>query len=61
VLNYNFGRNMMNKQKTFKDLVNSKEILVLPCCHDGLSAKIFEEAGFKAIVVAGYGVTGSLF
>ena len=50
----------MSKQKIFKELVNSEEILVLPCCHDGLAAKVFEEAGFKAICAAGYGVTGSL-
>ena len=50
----------MDKQKTFRKLVSSEEILVLPCCHDGLSAKVFEEAGFKAVCAAGYGITGSL-
>ena len=50
----------MNKQRLFKELVITEEILVLPCCHDGLAAKAFEEAGFKAICAAGYGVTGSI-
>ncbi|MCP3964795.1 MAG: oxaloacetate decarboxylase [Lentisphaerae bacterium] len=50
----------MNKQKKFKELVYAPEIMVIPCCHDGLSAKVLEEAGFEAICAAGYGVTGSL-
>lgn len=50
----------MDKTKKFKELVHAEEILILPCCHDGLSAKVFEEAGFEAICAAGYGTTGSL-
>ncbi len=50
----------MSKQKIFKELVEAEEIFIMPCCHDGLTAKVFEEAGFKAICAAGYGVTGSL-
>ena len=50
----------MTKQKRFQQLVNDDKILILPCCHDGLSARILEEAGFEAICAAGYGVTGSL-
>lgn len=50
----------MSKQKLFKSLINSNDILLLPCCHDGISAKILENAGFKAIAAAGFGTTGSL-
>ncbi len=32
----------------------------MPCCHDGVSARILEQAGFKAIAAAGYGLAGSL-
>ncbi|HJO94196.1 MAG TPA: oxaloacetate decarboxylase [Victivallales bacterium] len=49
----------MNKCKRFRDLVDHPEILLMPCCYDSLSAKVFESIGFKAIGAAGYGVTGS--
>ena len=50
----------MKKTTQFKELVRSDEILQLPCCHDGLSARVLEQAGFKAIAAAGYGLAGSL-
>lgn len=51
----------MKKTTTiFRELIHSPEILILPCCHDGLSAKALEQAGFKAIAAAGYGLAGSL-
>jgi 2,3-dimethylmalate lyase len=52
----------MHMQKTtqFRRLIHGPEILQLPCCHDGLSARILEQAGFQAIAAAGYGLSGSL-
>jgi len=50
----------MKKTTLFRKLVNDPEILLMPCCHDGLSAKVLEQAGFKAIAAAGYGLAGSL-
>jgi 2-methylisocitrate lyase-like PEP mutase family enzyme len=50
----------MKKTTIFKNLLHDPEILQLPCCHDGLSAKVLEQAGFKAISAAGYGLAGSL-
>ncbi|MFH1155370.1 MAG: isocitrate lyase/PEP mutase family protein, partial [Pseudomonadota bacterium] len=50
----------MKKTTLFRKLINDPEILILPCCHDGLSAKVLERAGFKAICAAGYGTSGSL-
>ncbi len=50
----------MKKTKRFRNLIHDPEILQMPCCHDGLSAKVLEQAGFKAISVAGYGLAGSL-
>jgi methylisocitrate lyase len=38
----------MKKTMLFKKLVLEKEILVLPGAYDALSAKIIEQAGFKA-------------
>ena len=50
----------MKKTTVFRQLIHDPEILQLPCCHDGLSAKALEQAGFKAISAAGYGMAGSL-
>jgi len=50
----------MKKTTIFRNLIQAPEILQLPCCHDGLSAKVLEQAGFKAISAAGYGLSGSL-
>ena len=50
----------MKKTKSFRNLIHAPDILQMPCCHDGLSAKVLEQAGFKAISAAGYGLAGSL-
>ena len=50
----------MKKTTIFRNLIQGPEILQLPCCHDGLSAKVLEQAGFKAMGAAGYGLSGSL-
>ncbi len=50
----------MKKTTLFKNLVLSKEILVLPGAYDSLSAKIIQQTGFKAVTFGGYPASGSL-
>ena len=50
----------MKKTTLFRQLINAPEILQLPCGFDALSAKVLEQAGFKAICAAGYGTAGSV-
>lgn len=50
----------MKKTTLFKKLVLDKEILVLPGAYDALSAKIIEQAGFKAVTFGGYPTSASL-
>lgn len=50
----------MKKTTLFKKLVLNDEILVLPGAYDALSAKIVEQAGFKAVTVGGYPASASL-
>lgn len=50
----------MKKTTLFKKLVLDDEILVLPGAYDSLSAKIVEQAGFKAVTFGGYPASGSL-
>ncbi len=52
----------MNEPSALKlrSLLNARKALVVPGCHDALSAKIIESAGFQAIQVSGFGLAGSL-
>ncbi|MEN6532569.1 MAG: isocitrate lyase/PEP mutase family protein [Bryobacteraceae bacterium] len=43
-----------------REKLNRRRALVVPGCHDALSARIIEAAGFEAIQVSGFGLAGSL-
>ena len=49
----------MKRTTYFRQLISAPEILQLPCCYDAISARVLEQAGFKAIGAAGYGTSGS--
>ena len=42
---------------TIRELINRKEILVLPGIYDALTAKIAQKAGFEALLMGGYSVS----
>lgn len=44
----------MNKSKILKNLLNSKETLIMPDAYDPISAKLIEYSQFKAIQCSGY-------
>ena len=44
----------MNKSQQLKDLLVLKETLVMPDAYDPISARIIEQAGFKAVQCSGY-------
>ena len=47
----------MNKSKLLKDLIISKETLIMPDAYDGLSAKVIEKSGFPAVQCSGYSIS----
>jgi 2-methylisocitrate lyase-like PEP mutase family enzyme len=49
-----------NKAHTFLDLHKGKDILVLPNAWDSASARVFEQAGFRAIGTTSAGIATSL-
>ena len=51
---------MVSKTMQFRQLLNSSELEFLLEAHDGLSAKIAEEAGFKGIWASGLCISASL-
>lgn len=50
----------MRKTTLFRTLVEGPEILVLPGAHDGLTARVIEKCGFKALTAGGYSFSASL-
>jgi methylisocitrate lyase len=43
-----------------REKLERRQALAVPGCHDALSARIIESAGFEATQVSGFGVAGSL-
>ncbi len=50
----------MSKAKTLHDLIHAREILAMPGAYDALSARLIEQAGFKACQISGFGLAASL-
>ncbi len=44
----------MNKYKMLKNLLSNKETLIVPDAYNGISARLIELAGFKAVQCSGY-------
>lgn len=42
-----------------RQVLASDKLLVMPCCYDGLSARLVERAGFPVTFMSGYSVAGS--
>jgi 2-methylisocitrate lyase-like PEP mutase family enzyme len=51
---------MSERASVLRAALQRRKALVVPGCHDALSAMIVEDAGFEAIQVSGFGVAGSL-
>ena len=49
----------MKKSKILRKAIMERRAVTVPGCHDALSAKVIEKAGFEAIQVSGYGLAGS--
>ena len=52
--------NLLKKTTQLKNMINSKELEFIMEAHNGLSAKIVEEAGFKGIWGSGLSISASL-
>ncbi|HEK84813.1 MAG: isocitrate lyase/PEP mutase family protein [Candidatus Saccharicenans sp.] len=50
----------MKKTTVLRKAIFERRAVVVPGCHDALSAKIIEKCGFEAIQVSGFGLAGSL-
>jgi len=50
----------MKKTQALKTLAAGSEVIITPGVFDALSAKIAEQAGFKSVLVTGYGVSATM-
>ncbi len=51
---------MNDRASILRSALEQRKALVVPGCHDALSAKIVETTWFRAIQISGFGVAGSL-
>jgi 2-methylisocitrate lyase-like PEP mutase family enzyme len=50
----------MNPQSTrLKELLAGPDLLLMPCCFDGLSARLIERAGFQLTFMSGFAVSAA--
>ncbi|HZM78993.1 MAG TPA: carboxyvinyl-carboxyphosphonate phosphorylmutase [Candidatus Limnocylindrales bacterium] len=50
----------MSRAKQFKEMMLAPKLLVVPSAYDALSAKVIEQAGFKAVHMTGSGTSASM-
>jgi 2-methylisocitrate lyase-like PEP mutase family enzyme len=50
----------MKKTTILRNAIMERRAVVVPGCHDALSAKVIENCGFEAIQISGYGLAASL-
>jgi 2,3-dimethylmalate lyase len=49
----------MKRTTVLRKAIMERRAVVVPGCHDALSARAIEKAGFEAIQISGYGLAGS--
>lgn len=50
----------MRKSTVLKNAILERRALVVPGCHDALSAMVIEQCGFEAVQISGFGLAASL-
>ena len=51
---------LIKKTTVLRDAIDGRRAVVVPGCHDALSARVIEACGFEAIQISGYGLAASL-
>lgn len=50
----------LKKSAVLRAAILARRAVVVPGCHDALSAKVIESCGFEAVQISGFGIAGSL-
>ncbi len=51
---------VLSRATILREKLQRRQALVVPGCHDALSARLIEAAGFEAVQISGFGLAGSL-
>jgi len=46
--------------RVLRELINNRDMMIVPGCYDAISAKIVQELNFEAVYLTGFGVEASL-
>ena len=49
----------MKRSAKLRKAIMDRRAVILPGCHDALSARVVEDCGFEAVQVSGFGLAGS--
>jgi 2,3-dimethylmalate lyase len=50
----------MRSSETLREAIEERRAVVVPGCHDAMSARIIESCGFEAVQVSGFGLAASM-
>ena len=48
----------MKRSKVLRKAIMDRRAVVVPGCHDAMSAMVIEKCGFEAVQISGYGLAG---
>jgi hypothetical protein len=48
-----------DRVKALRRMLESDELTIMPCCYDGLTARLVEQAGFDLTFMTGFGVSST--
>jgi hypothetical protein len=48
-----------DKVKNLRDMLENDSLTIMPCCYDGLTARLVEQAGFDLTFMTGFGVSAT--
>lgn len=48
-----------DRVKALRRMLESDELTIMPCCYDGLTARLVEQAGFNLTFMTGFGVSST--
>jgi 2-methylisocitrate lyase-like PEP mutase family enzyme len=52
-------RSASEKTKALRNMLESGKLTVMPCCYDGMTARLVERAGFDLTFMTGFGVSAT--
>lgn len=55
----NAFKTQAEKVGDLRRILSKNDLTIMPCCYDGMTAKLIEEAGFEITFMTGFGVSAT--